>query len=174
MYPTSTFLALLQWPASTGIPKNVAPGSTTDGLSSATTDTASITTTSHATIGHRRRRSCQSASPQHIYGDTEPEQPLTLTMHENIERRFLILAPPTLETISLNIRLDPYSVDQKYVTLLIPTMHPQPPLQEAIGKNHQLTMTLEMALAPGGRSSPTTNRSMKNMLWNYRGANNQI
>nr|XP_016508810.1 PREDICTED: uncharacterized protein LOC107826363 [Nicotiana tabacum]XP_018623454.1 uncharacterized protein LOC108943633 [Nicotiana tomentosiformis] len=92
-------------------------------------------------------------------------------MQENIERRYLILDPPMLEMTFLNIHLDPYSVDQKYVIFLIPTLRPPPLPQEEMANNHQLIMNLAMALVLGGSSSPTTNRSMKIMLWWSRGAN---
>lgn len=73
--PTSIILALLQWPTSTGIPRNDALCSTTIGNSFTTSDSASITTTGHATIGHRRWRSGLSTSTRYFYGDIESEKP---------------------------------------------------------------------------------------------------
>nr|XP_009798187.1 PREDICTED: uncharacterized protein LOC104244463 [Nicotiana sylvestris] len=53
---------------------------------------------------------------------------------------------------------------------MIPTI-PLVPLLEELPNPHHLTMHLEMSLAPRGSSSPMTTRSMKIMLWNYRGVN---
>ncbi|OIS98976.1 hypothetical protein A4A49_60969, partial [Nicotiana attenuata] len=94
---------------------------------------------------------------------------LTISMHANVERRYLIQAPTTLETTSLNIRLDPYSVDQRYVVLMIPTLAVPPPMED-LPQHHQLNMQLGMSLLPGGNSSIPVCSSMKIMLWNCRGA----
>ncbi|OIT28258.1 hypothetical protein A4A49_62291, partial [Nicotiana attenuata] len=94
---------------------------------------------------------------------------LTISLHVNVKRRYLIQAPTTLETTSLNIRLDPSFVDQRYVILMIPTLAAPPPMPDLPQHNH-LNMQLGMSLMPGGSPTTPLPNSMKIMLWNCRGA----
>nr|XP_033514710.1 uncharacterized protein LOC117279329 [Nicotiana tomentosiformis] len=95
---------------------------------------------------------------------------LSISMQENIERKFLIYIPHNLDQAFLNVRLDPYSVKQKYVAVIIPTLNNNP-LEKAPHHPHFLDMNLTMSLAPGGSSYPGIHNQMKIMLWNCRGEN---
>lgn len=93
---------------------------------------------------------------------------LTISMHENIERKFLIFIPPRLEKTSLNVRLNPYSLEEKYVVLMIPTLNDNI-LQHAPYQPPHLLNHLELSLPQRGLHC--NDHLMKILLWNCRGAN---
>lgn len=86
-------------------------------------------------------------------------------------KKYLIFIPPNLQKTSLNIRLDPLSLEEKYVILMFPTLQDNL-LPAALYNPPHLLMHLELSLAPE-RSTPHHEDLMKIMIWNCRGAHNQ-
>ncbi|OIT31621.1 hypothetical protein A4A49_31879 [Nicotiana attenuata] len=76
---------------------------------------------------------------------------LTISMPENIERKFLIFIPPHLVKTSLNVLLDPYSLEDKYVVLMIPTLNDT--IQPASIPASAPSNAFGVIITPGGNSS---------------------
>ncbi|OIT03198.1 hypothetical protein A4A49_25367 [Nicotiana attenuata] len=71
---------------------------------------------------HQQAQEEEADAPETFMESLTLNESLTISMPENIERKFLIYIPPRLERTSLNIRLDPYSLEDRYVVLMIPTL----------------------------------------------------
>lgn len=111
--------------------------------------------------GGRRRR-----HPIDIHRIIDIER-LTDDIHARKYRnKFMIFILHALRKTSLNIRHDPYSLEKKYVILMILTLN-DTLLPAVLYNSPHLLMYLELSLAPGG-SPPLTHNIMKIMLWNYR------
>ncbi|OIS98172.1 hypothetical protein A4A49_51412 [Nicotiana attenuata] len=95
---------------------------------------------------------------------------LTISISGSREKKYLIFIPPTLQKTSLNVRLNPSSVEERYVMLMIPTLQDNLLPTDLYDPPH-LLMHLELSLALE-ESFPQHEGLMKIMLWNCWRAHN--
>ncbi|KAG5611549.1 hypothetical protein H5410_022830 [Solanum commersonii] len=79
--------------------------------------------------------------------------PLTLDMHQNIKKKYLVRVPQAVRTASITIRHYNSQIPQNYITIIIPTLKGKQVMDGENITKLDSNVNLEMSLTPGGSSN---------------------